>query len=231
MSYILNIETSTQVCSVALSKGKEVISLEEKEQQNAHAAHITLLIEKCMQRAKVSLTDLDAVAVSMGPGSYTGLRIGLSTAKGICYSLDKPLIAVDTLRSLGKALADKDGNKADSLYCPMIDARRMEVYTSFFNHEMQEVSQKQALILEDGIFGKLFEEGIGRLVFGGDGAHKTSSISIDGKTFVSDIQCSAAHIAPLAYESYCNGEFQDVAYSTPFYLKSPNITKSKKKLL
>ncbi|MGB1217029.1 MAG: tRNA (adenosine(37)-N6)-threonylcarbamoyltransferase complex dimerization subunit type 1 TsaB [Saprospiraceae bacterium] len=231
MPYILSIETSTQICSVALSQAEKVISLQEIEQKNAHAAHITLLIERCMEEAALSLSALDAVAVSMGPGSYTGLRIGLSTAKGICYALDKPLIAVDTLQSLGKALADVDGNREDTLYCPMIDARRMEVYTTFYDSKAKEVSQKEALVLEDGIFGKLFEDKVSRLVFGGDGAHKTSSISIDGKTLLSDIQCSARHIAPLAYESYRMKRFQDVAYSSPFYLKSPNITKSKKKLL
>ena len=153
MTYILNIETTTKSCSVVLSFNKETIALKESQSTYTHSENITIFVSEVIKDAGITLKMIDAIAVSRGPGSYMGLRIGVSTAKGLCYALDKPLIAVDTLKAMAsKACALKKVNKA--LYCPMIDARRMEVYCAMFNSNNNYFSATEAKIIDEFSFEK-----------------------------------------------------------------------------
>ena len=146
MAYILNIETATDICSVAIAENDTLLSLAETTESFQHATQLTHLIDTCLRDTKLKMKDLAAVAVSQGPGSYTALRVGTSTAKGIAYALQLPLIAVDTLQSL--AFAGSQLVQKDVLYCPMIDARRMEVYTAFYNYKNMAVTETQAIIVD-----------------------------------------------------------------------------------
>lgn len=137
MALILNIETATDICSVALARNGEILSLQEGREAKSHASLLTTLISKSFEETECRLIDLDAVAVSKGPGSFTGLRIGVATAKGLCYSLDKPLISVNTLQSMAAAFMLKNPDTEDVTLCPMIDARRMEVYLALFNNKLE----------------------------------------------------------------------------------------------
>ncbi len=147
MGIILNIETATSACSVALAKDGAVIAAEETTEGLAHAEKLTLFIKNLMERVSMPLSALDAIAVGTGPGSYTGLRIGTATAKGLCYALDKPLIAVPTLKAMAMGAAKKI-NRTDVLYCPMIDARRLEVYTALYDYMGKEILPVHARILD-----------------------------------------------------------------------------------
>ena len=147
MSLILNIETATSACSVALAKDGKVIAAKETNDGQVHAEKITVFIKEILEQASVSFNKLDAIAVGSGPGSYTGLRIGTATAKGLCYTLDKPLIAVPTLKAMAQGAAEKL-KRGDVLYCPMIDARRLEVYTALFDSTGKEILPVQAKILD-----------------------------------------------------------------------------------
>lgn len=224
MPQILHIETATDICSIGISQDETLLALQEITHFADHASKITLLIEACLQEAKLSLNDLDAVAVSQGPGSYTALRIGVSTAKGICYALNKPLIAVDTLQAL--ALATFNAERKDALYCPMIDARRMEVYAAIFDQANQIVEEATALKIEADSFDVYFKAGQD-LVFAGDGAEKCKSVFTGAFAHFSPIVCSARHLIPLALQAFQNQQFSDLAYFEPFYLKPPNITTPK----
>ena len=175
MPLILNIETSTTVCSVALSKDGNLIAFQEVNDGYTHAENITVFIEKAIAEAKIKYEELDAIAVSIGPGSYTGLRIGLSTAKGLCYALNKPLIAISTLKSLAAQLHYSLFNIQYSLLCPMLDARRMEVFTGLYDNQLAEVVAPHALILNANSFSDYLENQT--ICFLGNG-------SIKSKTFI-----------------------------------------------
>lgn len=235
MGKILNIETATRVCSVALSEDGNVVAKQESWSKNSHAELITLFSEQIIYKAGISFKDLDAVAISKGPGSYTGLRIGVSTAKGFCYSMDIPLISVGTLPALAygmiRKITDKGENPEDFLYCPMIDARRMEVYTALYNHKLEEIKKVEAEIITGKSFSDWFEKGK-KIIFIGDGAlkcepllsHNTGAIFTE-KEFMP----SAAFMSDLSEEKFQKKEFEDVAYFEPFYLKDfvPGIPKVK----
>lgn len=228
MSYILNIDTATDICSIAVSQAGKMLSLVE-EANNNHASRITLMIEEALAIAKINIKDLAAVAMSNGPGSYTSLRVGTSTAKGICYALDIPLIAVDTLTSLAYA-AFREWDEADVLYCPMIDARRMEVYMTLFakNTEgvLKVIEPLNNVIIDENTFQNYFEEGK-KIVLTGNGAAKCMAVINSVNILHVNKSCSAQHLIPLSTEAFLKGEFVDVAYHTPQYLKSPNITTPK----
>ena len=226
MCLILNIETSTEVCSIGLAKEGILLSLQESEEPYQHASQITLLIAKCMEEAGYKLQDLDAVAISTGPGSYTSLRVGTSTAKGICYALDKPLIAINTLQSLAHASLEA-GLSVDTLFCPMIDARRMEVYTALFDDQLNEVKPLQALIVEEDSFDRFFEKNI-PIVFSGNGAPKCKTVLKHPLASFFPQLCSAKHLIKSSKESFQSQQFVDVAHYKPNYFKAPNITKPKK---
>lgn len=225
MANILHIETATQVCSVALSSGGQLIQLKESSEKNSHSATVTLFIDEVMKASGMSYSALDAVAISMGPGSYTGLRIGVSTAKGICYAADKPLIAIGTLQAM--AAGAKKGTP--SLLCPMIDARRMEVYTELFNPDLSTFREIKAEIIDGNSFAAELTDHT--IWFFGDGAAKCKPVlgSHPNARFIDDFQPSAAHMISLAEEKFNRSEFVDVVYFEPYYLKDfiPGIPKVK----
>jgi len=226
---ILQIETATSVCSVALSVSGKTTHLAELDEPNAHAAKLTRLIEKVVKEASLTMADLDAVAVSKGPGSYTGLRIGVSTAKGLCYGLDIPLIAIDSLYSLADGFRQLNTALPDrALICPMIDARRLEVYTAVYTKDLVLKQATKAQIIDPNYFDGLPDV---PLVLFGDGADKFKAM-FAGKEHiqvVSDFRQSAAFLSRLAYAAFLTSDFEDLAYFEPFYLKDFVPTKPKKK--
>lgn len=225
MPIILNIETATDICSVCIAKGEVILSAKEATKAYSHASVITLLIEACVREAGLSLGALDAVAVSSGPGSYTSLRVGAAAAKGICYALDKPLIAVDTLEALACA-ARKDKDQG-TFYIPMIDARRMEVYTAVYDQSLNPIKETNNLILDQHSFAEYFEQGA-NLVLCGNGALKTKPLFESKNVLYSNVICAAKHLIPFSVKAFLNQTFKDVAYYSPLYFKAPNITVSKK---
>lgn len=232
MTNILHIETATQVCSVALSSGNELVLLKESNEKNNHSASLTVFIDEIMKAAGLPYGSLDAVAVSMGPGSYTGLRIGVSAAKGICFGTDKPLIAIPTLQSMA-AGAKKEIDSAiwqtPSLFCPMIDARRMEVYNALYNPDLTIFREIRAEIISEASFNE--ELSNYKAWFFGDGAAKckTHLENHPNARFIDDFQPSASHMITLAMEKFAHSIFEDVAYFEPFYLKDfiPGIPRVK----
>jgi tRNA threonylcarbamoyladenosine biosynthesis protein TsaB len=228
MAKILQIETATQTCSVALAIAGETIALKEETAKNIHAGSLTLFIEAIMQQAGLRYQDLDAVAVSKGPGSYTGLRIGVSTVKGLCFALDKPLIAIDTLKMMANGfLIENPGYTG--FVCPMIDARRMEVFTALFNEKLETVAPVTAKIIDNASY--TVELKTHQIAFIGDGASKCSEvIQHTNAIFSANNFNSAAHLTQLALTAYQQQEFEDVAYFEPYYLKDFVFTAPKKKV-
>lgn len=218
---ILCLETATSTCSVAINDGSQTLALRECKGQNAHSEKITIFVKEVLEETGLRYDQLDAVAVSKGPGSYTGLRIGVSTAKGICYAADIPLLAIDTLHAM--AYGWRERLKAEmlptDLFIPMIDARRMEVYCSVFDAQMRRVSDTEALVVESTAFAGM-EEGHRMWLFG-DGAPKLAPLFVDRPAIhiVDDLLPSAAFMATLSDQAFQSGDFVDVAYFEPFYLK------------
>jgi tRNA threonylcarbamoyladenosine biosynthesis protein TsaB len=249
MPVILHIETATQVCSVALSTDGRLSQIRETQDKNSHSAVITIFIDEIMKAAELPFTAIDAVAVSKGPGSYTGLRIGVSTAKGICYALDKPLIAVGTLQSMAAgairgmeslpggtpSLATGTPSLATGtpslpvLLCPMIDARRMEVYNGLFDINLQPAREIRAEIITGTSFEKELEHH--QIWFFGDGADKCKPFlgNHPNALFIEDFRISASFMVNLVEEKFKRAEFEDVVYFEPYYLKDfiPGIPKVK----
>ena len=219
MALILNIETATKNCSVSLSKeGKTMVCKEIAEQNFSHAEKLHLFIAEVLAENNLVFSDLSAVAVSQGPGSYTGLRIGVSSAKGFCYALNIPLIAVDTLQLLAKQIQIEKG-----IILPMIDARRMEVFTAFYDKNFNQIRNVQAEIIDENSYAEIDE--ILHLV--GDGTEKfKTTLTNDKFVFHSNvIYPSAKEMSALSYEKFQNHDFVDVAYFEPFYLKDFLIIK------
>lgn len=227
MATILQIETATPVCSVALAVNGKTIALKEEKAPNIHAASLTLFIEEVMDLAGLVYADLDAIAVSKGPGSYTGLRIGVSTAKGLCFALDKPLIAINTLKMMADGYLAAQPNFG-GLICPMIDARRMEVFTAMFDHHLVEVEYTHAKIIDENSFSMQLQDNF--IAFIGDGAEKCkAAIGNANAHFYHENFNSATNMSKLAYRAFENHDFEDVAYFEPFYLKDFVFTTPKKK--
>lgn len=215
---ILQIETATTACSVALAHNGKVIAQRLLNQRNIHAEVITLFVEQVIAEANMTYAGLDAVAVSCGPGSYTGLRIGVSTAKGLCYALDKPLIAIETLQAMTSGVILKGNYPENALFCPMIDARRMEVFTAVFDVNLNKVVATAALIIDGESFAGLLAEH--QIYFFGDGAAKCrETITHANARFIYDYINDAADMAAIAQEKFNNKTFEDVAYFEPYYLK------------
>lgn len=216
MSLILHIETATTVCSVSLAFEGKLLALKEENKGYTHAEHLSVFVEEVMQLSGKCYPELDAVAVSMGPGSYTGLRIGVATAKGLCYGINKPLIGINTLASLTKGIALVYKNI--SCFCPMLDARRMEVYTAMYNQFCDETEATSALILNEISFEEKLNAS--EILFFGDGAAKFKDLCTHANAkFDLAFQPSAAHMIELAYHKYQTKQFEDLAYFEPFYLK------------
>ncbi|MDB0011760.1 tRNA (adenosine(37)-N6)-threonylcarbamoyltransferase complex dimerization subunit type 1 TsaB [Crocinitomicaceae bacterium] len=213
MTYILHLETATKVCSVALSKDGELIAIKEIAEENySHAENITLFIEDVLKQAEISIKDIHAVSVSSGPGSYTGLRIGVSTAKGLCYPLNIPLIAIDSLKALSE-IARIQHPKTN--VCPLIDARRMEVFNAIYSEKGEQIKPISADIIEETTYSA-FEP----FVYFGDGADKLQEIWKGRNcTIDSSILSSAKGQVSVAYKKFLAQDYEDVAYFEPFYLK------------
>lgn len=228
---ILQIETATAVCSVALSDSGKTIHHVDLNEPNVHASKLTRLIEEVMTETGYSLNNLDAIAVSKGPGSYTGLRIGVSTAKGLCYGLDKPLVAIDSLYSLAHGYNKlHEAVSANSLLYPMIDARRREVYTAVYDGALNLKKPTQAEVIDVDFFNDISKSD--SIVLFGDGADKFA------ETFVADTRVnvvenfrqSADYLSGPAFQAFERKDFEDVAYFEPFYLKDFVPLKSKKSM-
>ncbi len=229
--YILQIETATQVCSVALSANGETIAHIDVDEPNVHASRLTLLVDELLRKAGLEFGSLSAVAVSKGPGSYTGLRIGVSTAKGFCYAADLPLIGIDTLAGMAAGFTAADGGVAlsNTRLCPMIDARRMEVYTAVFGDKLLQVSPPRALVIDAHSFDDV--ESGHQIVLFGSGADKLASLFAGHERVevVAGFKNSAAHLSELAYRAFLKGAYADVAYFEPYYLKDFVVTTPKKR--
>ena len=223
-TYILNIETATTNCSVSLSKNGETIVLKEDYDKNySHAERLHIYIDDVLKEAKVASSDLDAIAVSKGPGSYTGLRIGVSAAKGLCFALDKPLIAVSTLEALAhQATCNK------SVIVSMLDARRMEVYAAVFDADYNQIRATEAQILDESSFEDYLEKGT--VYFIGNGVEKAKTlIKHSNAVFIDGKLPSANEMSHLAYNKYKISDIEDVAYFEPYYLKDFVALKPKSK--
>ncbi len=216
MAILLCIETTTEICSVAISNNNQLLALEEVNLNNSHAKLLMSLIDKALLTANVSLNAINAVCFSEGPGSYTGLRIGLSTAKGLCYALDKKLIHVSTLQSIAWGMRKE--KLLDAYYCPLIDAKRMEVYTAIYDTHLALIEDVKSKIITEDTFTEIAKEHT--LVLAGNGLDKCKKVlqSTPNLIFI-NIQTSAAYMIELAYEKYEKQQFENVAYVEPFYLK------------
>ncbi|MEM5566714.1 tRNA (adenosine(37)-N6)-threonylcarbamoyltransferase complex dimerization subunit type 1 TsaB [Psychroserpens sp. AS72] len=223
MPIILSIETSTTNCSVSLSKQGETLVLKEDNNANySHAESLHVFINDVLKTAKINKSEIDAIAVSKGPGSYTGLRIGVSAAKGLCYALDKPLISISTLHALAHQVDAQNG-----VIIPMLDARRMEVYSAIYDHKFNVLRDIEAQILDEFSFKQQLENG--NVFFVGNGTEKTKAI-INHKNaiYIDNKLPSANEMSALAYDKYKIGNTEDVAYFEPFYLKDFIALKPKK---
>lgn len=231
MANILNIETSTDVCSVALTSEGQVLEHNENYEGQTHATLLSQYVKNCLQYAQSREMKLDAVAVSIGPGSYTGLRIGLSEAKGLAFGLDVPLIGVNTLQLLAVSTMFNHFIEEDEvLYVPMIDARRMEVYTAAYNAALEPVIEPQAMILDEHSFEHLLD-GRHTLIVMGNGSDKARQVLTHERVrFIDSIKPVALEMMALAEKAYREKNFIDVAYSTPLYLKDFQATKPRNPL-
>ncbi len=229
MSCILHIETSTQVCSVALSEDGQCIFSKTDFEGPSHAVTLGVYVDEALSFADSHAIPLDAVAVSCGPGSYTGLRIGVSMAKGICYGRNLPLIGIPTPEVMCVPLLLDEELPEDALLCPMIDARRMEVYAALYDRALHPVREIEAVIIDESSYEEYLNRG--PVYFFGNGAAKCKEkILHPNARFVEDIHPLAKWMFPLAEKAFARGDFKDVAYFEPFYLKEFVASKPKKLL-
>jgi tRNA threonylcarbamoyladenosine biosynthesis protein TsaB len=213
MAILLHIDTALETASVCLSDGPEIISLAKNENQKDHAAWLHTAIDKLLKGAGLDIDRLEAIAVSIGPGSYTGLRIGLSSAKGLCYALNVPLISVGTLEMMAEAV-----NKIDAdLYCPLIDARRMEVFTAIYDQSITEIMPPTAMIVDKNSFVDLVSSN--KIVFSGSGNNKLQSVLFHANAVFDSTIATAANLIPLANKFFIEKKFSDLAYTEPLYIK------------
>ena len=216
MSLILNLETATTNCSVSLARDGTVIALKELNAERfSHAEKLHVFIKEIVKESNTLLSSIDAIAVSKGPGSYTGLRIGVSAAKGLCFALDKPLIAVSTLKSMATQLGVVDNG---AVLIPVLDARRMEVYAAVFDGDLKRLRDTRAEVIDEQSFKEFL--GAKEVHFLGSGAKKIQDfLGHDGIFYHCDIVPSAKEMAPLSYKKFEDDDFEDVAYFEPYYLK------------
>jgi len=226
---ILSLETSSPVCSVALHQDGRLVGQSELRLEKSHSSHLSVLVNQLLENSQYTLRDLAAVAVSDGPGSYTGLRIGAAAAKGLCFALDLPLIAVSTLQAIAGQVAAYTVAAEDVLFCPMLDARRMEVYSALYAADGREVLAPAPLILEPDTLAEQLAHH--RLLFFGNGAAKFQPLVADQPHagFLGGIEPSAIAVGTLAQAAFVRQDFRDVAYYEPFYLKEVYTTTPKAK--
>ncbi len=232
MAKILLIESATDVCGAAISVDGKVVAVVENQQTTSHAALLTLQIQQCSEIAGIKLSDLDAIAMGAGPGSYTSLRVGVSVAKGLCYALEKKFLAVDSMLALALA-ARKTVDLPENqpvFHIPMIDARRQEICFKIFDKKMQALGSPETLVISNNMFFenivKFFLEGDGgKLIFSGNGAKKMKNVFSAQKTVFSNIEQNAAvFLAEIAEEMFQASDFQNYSHFEPIYMKPPNIT-------
>ena len=228
MERIILIETSTALCSAAISEDGKITAYRESSAPKAHASLTAVFIQEMLEEKGLGISDCDAVCVSMGPGSYTGLRVGVSTAKGLCFGSGKPLIAVGTLDTLVAQAANEAEGTSYRHIIPMIDARRMEVYSAVFSPDGRQITETAPVIIDENSFAQYLEEG--DVLFIGDGAGKCADVITHPNAHF--IQCNpkASSMAQPASAAYKEKRFKDVAYFEPFYLKEFVATVSRKKL-
>lgn len=224
MAILLNLETATTNCSVSISKDDQIIALKENNAENySHSEQLHIFIKEALQEASLSFSDIDAVSISKGPGSYTGLRIGVSAAKGLCFSLDVPLISIPTLESMARQVELQAGE----MVIPVLDARRMEVYSCVYDADYQEIRETRAEIIDEGSFAEYASASKVYLI--GSGAEKCRGVlEHPNFQFEETIVPSAREMAPLAFKKFQAKQFEDVAYFEPYYLKD-FVIQSKKK--
>lgn len=217
MALILNIDTATDVASVCISDNGSSIAYRENNQQKEHASFVHAAISLILKEAGKELVQIDAFAVTSGPGSYTGLRVGLATAKGFCFALNKPLITVNTLQVMAQAAITEQFGSNNMLYCPMIDARRMEVYTAIYNFKMETQLKPTALVLEAASFEGWLNKST--ILYFGSGSAKLKGLLSNEKAAFADINSNAKNLAQLAEKLFSQKKFADVAYAEPDYVK------------
>ncbi len=229
MALILGIETATEVCSVSLSLNGLCLAENSIQSGNMHASMLHILVDKILSQTEKTLKDLQAVAISMGPGSYTGLRVGTASAKGYCFALNIPLIAINSLESLSKCVLDQTDIKKNSLLLPMIDARRMEVYTAAFDTELNEVEKTQAVILDEAYVKHITQNH--EVIYFGNGSDKAIELfgSYQAK-HIADVQLNAKGLCKIAYTKFKLQQFEDLRSFEPFYLKDFIGTQPKSRL-
>lgn len=213
MSLFLNIDTAVETASVCLSRDQEILELIVNDRQQEHAAWLHGAVIAVLESAGYSLTQVDAVGVSIGPGSYTGLRVGLSAAKGFCYALDIPLLAVGTLEIMAYAVR----NEAEDLICPLIDARRMEVFTAIFDKKLTEIAKPSAMIIDESSFDALLSTR--KILFCGNGTRKLKTVLSNTRASFSETTATAAQLAVLSHLYYQKQAFSNLAYTEPMYIK------------
>ena len=235
MALIINLETATPICSVALVLDGKILGLRETAQEKSHASSLTPFIEDLLKEQSVKVHDLDAISVSKGPGSYTGLRIGVSTAKGLAYASGRPLISIDTLLSLSEGAVKHStvenllAKKVKPLLCPMLDARRMEVYTALYNTDGGTIEQVSAKIIDSSSYDNFLDQSI--ICFFGPGSGKCQDfLHHPNALFIEGINSSAAYMAELSEKSFQEKKFENVAYFEPSYLKDFIATIPKKNI-
>lgn len=235
MSLILNIETSSENCSVAISKDEFTLDMAEEEGSKSHASVLTVLIDELLRKNQMGISDLDAIAVSKGPGSYTGLRIGVSVAKGLCYGAVKPLIAINTLDSMmngfRKGITDFEIHFTENtIFCPMLDARRLEVYLAMYDKKGVLIKETTAEIIDENSFSDILKEH--PMVFFGSGTSKCKEILKNPNAqFMDHFLLKASYMTHLSYENLVKRNFENVAYFEPFYLKDFVATIPKRKVI
>ena len=217
MAYLLHIESTSTVCSVSVSENNTLIAIKEINDGFTHAENLHLFIQSVLQQVGLTLNQLHAISISSGPGSYTGLRIGFASAKGLAYALNIPLIKVDTLQSLSRNVIESVNKEA--YYCPLIDARRMEVYYAVHDIELIEIQKPANLILTESTIS-IFDLDKD-IYFFGDGLRKSKNIlgQLKRANFLENIVPSSKYLVSLAFDKFTNNEFEDLAYTEPFYLK------------
>lgn len=222
MAVILNIDTATEFASVCISNENVIIAYEENLEQKSHAFFLQPAVKKIFDECEFVLNDLDAIAVTNGPGSYTGLRVGLASAKGLCFALNRPLIILNTLEVMALASIQESGigNKDlvnETLFCPMIDARRMEVFTALYDKNLHTIISPSAMILDSQSFTD--ELAKNKIVFSGSGSSKLQELNFGDNAIVSNVLYSAKNMIELSLKKYQQKDFADLAYSTPDYHK------------
>lgn len=226
MSLILNIDTATEFASVCISKSGTVLAFEENKEQKNHASFLQPAIKKMCSNVHCTMQDIDAIAVTNGPGSYTGLRVGLASAKGLCFALNKPLIMLNTLEVMAFAVMEEmrskqlktDETTNSILLCPMIDARRMEVFTALYDMELNEMLSPTAMILNSDSFAN--ELGKHHIVFSGSGSFKMKDLQVNNNAAFSSLHYSAKNMIALSEKKLMQKQFDDLAYAAPNYCKA-----------